>query len=178
MDILLQKVENGDHNAYREFYEVNYFRLYQFAFSFVHVRESAEEVVNDVFLKLWIKRTTINTIRNIQVYLYVMVKNTSLNYLRDNNLSVPISIDELCVDHFQLIADPELLITQKELQIQIREAVEQLPARCRLIFKLVKDDGLTYKEVASILDLSVKTIDSQLRIALKKLAAILQPKYV
>jgi RNA polymerase sigma-70 factor (ECF subfamily) len=87
---------------------------------------------------------------------------------------VPVSVEDLNVDHLQLVANPELLVTQKEMQRQIREAIEQLPPRCRLIFKLVKEDGLTYKQVAAILDISVKTVDNQLWLALKKLAVLLQ----
>lgn len=178
MDILLQKIRKGDQSGFKEFYDLQFFKLYQFAYSFVHSREPAEEIVNDVFLALWQKRAALDTINNIQVYLYVSVKNASLNYLRSRNLHVPLSIDELCVDHFPLVANPELLATQRELQKQIREAVEQLPPRCRLIFKLVKEDGLSYKQVAAILDLSVKTVDAQLCLALKKLAVILQSIYV
>jgi RNA polymerase sigma-70 factor (ECF subfamily) len=99
------------------------------------------------------------------------VKNACLNYLRRNDLPVPLSVDELSVDHLQLIADA---VIQKELQRQIREAIEQLPPRCRLVFKLIKEDGLSYKQVASILDISVKTVDNQLYLALKKLAVLLQ----
>jgi RNA polymerase sigma-70 factor (ECF subfamily) len=93
-------------------------------------------------------------------------------------LFTPVSIDDLNVDHFPLVADPELLLSQRELQQQIREAIEQLPPRCRLIFKLVKEDGLSYKQVAAILDISAKTVDSQLCLALKKLAAILQAIHI
>jgi RNA polymerase sigma-70 factor (ECF subfamily) len=178
MDILLQKIQNGDQNGFKEFYHLHFFKLYQFAYSFVHSKETSEEIANDVFLGLWQKKDLLSSINNIQVYLYVSVKNASLNYLRQHNLPVPVSVDDLCVDHFPLVANPELLLTQRELQQQIREAIEQLPPRCRLVFKLVKEDGLSYKQVASILDLSVKTVDSQLCLALKKLAAILQPIYI
>lgn len=175
MELLLQKIRNGDQNGFKEFYQLQFFKLYQFSYSFVHSRETAEEIVNDVFLAIWQKRNILNTINNINVYLYVAVKNACLNFLRRNNLPVPVSVEDLCVDHFQLTADPELVLIQRELQKQIREAVEQLPPRCRLIFKLIKEDGLSYKEVASILDLSVKTVDNQLCLALKKLAVLLQP---
>jgi len=178
MEILLQKIQNGDQNSFKEFYHLYFFKLYQFAYSFVHSKETSEEIANDVFLNLWQKKETLSSINSIQVYLYVSVKNASLNYLRKHNLPVPVSVDDLCVDHFPLVANPELLLTQRELQQQIREAIEQLPPRCRLVFKLVKEDGLSYKQVASILDLSVKTVDSQLCLALKKLAAILQPIYI
>jgi RNA polymerase sigma-70 factor (family 1) len=175
MDILLSKIQDGDQNGFKEFYQLKFFKLYQFAYSFVHSKEASEEIVNDVFLGIWQKKDTLHTINNIQVYLYVSVKNASLNYLRKNNLSIPICIDDLSVDHFPLVPGPQLLLSQKELQQQIREAIEQLPSRCRLIFKLVKEDGLSYKQVAAILEISVKTVDSQLCLALKKLAAILQP---
>lgn len=176
MEILLNRIQyHNDQNAFRQFYEALYFRLYQFAYSFVHSRETSEELVNDVFLTLWQKRNTLNTIDNTNVYLYVSVKNACLNFLRRNHLALPVSLDELCVDHFQLVADPELRLVQKEQQNQMREAIEQLPPRCRLIFKLVKEDGLSYKEVASVLDISIKTVDAQLCLALKKLAVLLQP---
>jgi RNA polymerase sigma-70 factor (ECF subfamily) len=178
MDILLQKIQDGDQDALKEFYQLHFFKLYQFAYSFVHSKEASEEIVNDVFLAVWQKKHTLSTINNIQVYLYVSVKNASLNYLRKNNLFTPVSIDDLNVDHFPLVADPELLLSQRELQQQIREAIEQLPPRCRLIFKLVKEDGLSYKQVAAILDISAKTVDSQLCLALKKLAAILQAIHI
>jgi RNA polymerase sigma-70 factor (family 1) len=175
MDILLQKIQLGDQAAFKEYYHAQFFRLYQFAYSFVRTKEVSEEIVNDVFMALWQKREQLFTIININVYLYVAVKNASLNHLRKNNIKVPLSLDDLSVDHFPLVPDPELLLTQRELQQHIREAIEQLPPRCRLIFKLVKEDGLSYKEVGSILDVSVKTVDTQLYLALKKLAAILQP---
>jgi RNA polymerase sigma-70 factor (family 1) len=175
MDILLQKIQIGDQAAFREYYHTQFFRLYQFGYSFVRIREVSEEIVNDVFMALWQKREGLHTISNIHVYLYVAVKNACLNHLRKNNIKIPLSIDDLNVDHFPLVPDPELLLTQRELQQQIREAIEQLPPRCRLIFKLVKEDGLSYKEVGSILEISVKTVDTHLYLALKKLAAILQP---
>ena len=174
MDILLEKIRSGDQNGFKEFYHMQFFKLYQFAFSWVHSKEPAEEIVNDVFLAFWQKRDSLHTIGNVQVYLYVFVKNACLNYLRRNHLPVPLSVDDLSVDHLQLVADPELLVTQKETQRLIREAIEQLPPRCRLVFKLIKEDGLTYKQVAAILDISVKTVDNQLWIALKKLALLLQ----
>jgi len=174
MDILLEKIRAGDQNSFKEFYHVQFFKLYQFAFSFVHLKEPAEELVNDVFLAIWQRRDILDTIGNVQIYLYVSVKNACLNYLRRNQLPVPLSVDDLSVDHLQLVADPELLVMQKETQRLIREAIEQLPPRCRLIFKLIREDGLTYKQVAAILDISVKTVDNQLWVALKKLTLLLQ----
>ena len=179
MQPLLEKIQyHNDQKAFKQFYQLLFLRLYQFAFSYVRSKEYSEEIVNDVFLVLWQKRSILDTITNINVYLYVAIKNASLNYLRKKNQALPLSIDDLTVHHLSFVSDPESILINHELQTRIREAVDQLPSRCRLIFKLIKEDGLSYKEVAAILEISVKTVDAQLYIALKKLACILQPVWI
>lgn len=176
MKQLLQKIQyQNDQGAFKQLYQLLFFRLYQFAYSYLNTKEHAEEVVNDVFLRLWQKRHTLNTIDNIHVYLYVAVKNASCNHLRKNKLSPPLSLNEFSTDHIKLTANPESLLLTRELQKRIQEAIETLPPRCKLIFKLVKEDGLSYKEVAAILRISVKTVDAQLYLALKKLSRNLLP---
>lgn len=176
MQALLHQIQfHDDQQAFKQFYQACFFRMYQFAYSYVRTKESAEEVVNDVFMSLWQKRTTLDTITNIQVYLYVAVKNSSLNYLRKNNLPAPVSIDNLDVHHLRFSTSPETILITRELRQRIQEAIEQLPPRSRLIFKLVKQDGLSYKETADILEISVKTVDAQLYLALKKLSHLLLP---
>ena len=176
MQLLLEKIQyQNDQAAFKQFYQLWFFRLYQFAFSYLHSKENAEEVVNDVYLSLWQKRTTLNAISNINVYLYVAVKNAALNHLRKKNLGLPLSIDDLVVHHLHLAPNPESIMITHELENSIRNAIEQLPPRCKMIFKLIKEDGLSYREVAAILKISVKTVDTQLYLALKKLAGILKP---
>lgn len=177
MQLLLQKIQyDDDQQAFKQFYQLLFFRLYQFAYTYVHSKENAEEVVNDVFLTLWQKRKTLNSISNINVYLYVAVKNVSLNYLRKNTQTISLSMDDLTVHHIHLVPNPESVLISRELQLRIRQAIDQLPPRCKIIFKLIKEDKLSYKEVATILKISVKTVDTQVYIALKKLAHILQPE--
>jgi len=178
MDILLTRIQyHDDQKAFRQFYQTLYLRLHQFAYSYVHSKETAEELVNDVFLSIWEKRNILHTINNINVYLYVSVKNASLNFLRKKNLPIPLDTDDLHTDHIKLTINPETITIGRDIHTQVQKAIEQLPPRCKLIFKLVKEDGLSYKEVASILDVSVKTVDAQLCVALKKLAGMLQPVY-
>ena len=173
---LLHRIQfENDELAFREFYEDNVFRLFQFAFTFVQNRELSEEIVNDVFLKLWHKRGRIDQIENISVYLYVAVKNTAMNYLRQSKSRLDTDLGKQAVHHFYLSPDPEQLLVTDELRRRIEAAIEGLPARCKLIFKLVKEDGLSASEVASILDISYKTVTTQLTIALRKLAAVLKP---
>ena len=173
---LLQKIQFlDDQTSFKQLYQLLFFKLYQFAYSFVQSKESAEEVVNDVFLGVWQKRKTLDTINNINVYLYVAVKNASLNSLRKKKLNVPLSLNDLAVHHLRVTANPESMMITRELESSIRKAIEQLPPKCKIIFKMIKYDGLSYKEVAAILGISVKTVDTQLYIALKKLTHIIQP---
>jgi RNA polymerase sigma-70 factor (family 1) len=173
---LLHRIQfENDEMAFREFYEGNVFRLFQFAFTFMQNRELSEEIVNDVFLKLWRNRGRIDQIDNLSVYLYVAVKNTAANYLRQSKGRLAADLGSQAVHHFYLSPDPEQLLVTDELRRRIEAAIEGLPARCKLIFKLVKEDGLSASEVASILEISYKTVTTQLTIALKKLEESLRP---
>lgn len=173
---LLHRIQfDNDEAAFRQFYTDNVFRLFQFAFTFIQNREQSEEIVNDVFLKLWQNRSRINQIDNISVYLYVAVKNTAANYLRRLKGQRRVDLENEVVHHFYLSPDPEQLLVTDELRRRIEVSIDGLPARCKLIFKLVKEDGLSATEVAAILDISYKTVTTQLTIALKKLEEALRP---
>ncbi len=162
-----------DESAYREIFISFYKPLQQFAFSFVKSRELAEEIVSDVFLKIWLNRSELNQVENLKVYLYVSIKNTSLKYLLKQHRQVAISIDELEVELESFSRTPEEIMLTAEMLNKIKESVNSLPPRCKIIFKLIKEDGLKYKEVAEILNISIKTIDNQLAIALKKISKAL-----
>lgn len=175
MEELLYRIQfHDDQLAFKALYQQQVFRLYQFAFAFVKQRQPAEEIVNDVFVKLWEKRHQLDKIGQIRVYLYVAVKNAALNQLRRSSIFTETDLDSLHVQHFRLEPDTEQLLLTHELQQAIASAVEQLPPKCKMIFKLVKQDELSYKDVAGILGISPKTVDAQLAIAMKKLAARLQ----
>jgi RNA polymerase sigma-70 factor (family 1) len=156
--------------AFEELYKRHFIRLFRFCYSIVHQKEPAEEIVNDVFLKLWQKRAVQPPITNPGLYLYISVKNRSLNYLRDKASVHVEELSERCNAYIRFEATPESLFLGAETLQRIRTAINQLPPRCRLIFSLVKEDGLKQKEVARLLDLSIKTVEAQLAIALKKLA--------
>ena len=160
-----------DESAFNQLYKLNVVKLYQFAFSFVKEKEIAEEIVNDVFLKVWVDRKKLDTVRNLAVYLYVAVKNASLNYL--NRISSKrisfMSAYEQSFELFVVEPNPEQLLIGKEMKISIEQAVNQLPPRCRVIFKMLKEDNLSANEVAQILDISNKTVFAQLSIAIKKI---------
>lgn len=170
-DRLYRMAQEDDHLAFKELYALYFFRLLHFCISIIHSRESAEEIVNDVFVNLWKRRIHLHKIENFDVYIYVAVKNQSLDYLSSNHLKEAVDIDTLSGESIKFTVDPEQLMITAEMKKKIEQAVDQLPPRCRLIFKLIKEDGLKYKEVAGILGLSIKTVEAQLSIAMKRLTS-------
>lgn len=161
-----------DESAYKDLFITFSKPLQQFAFSFIKSKELAEEIVSDVFIKIWQKRNELEFIGNLKVYLYVSIKNTALTYLLKQHRRVAISIDELDVELESFARTPEEILLSGELIRKIEEVIFNLPPRCKIIFKLIKEDGLRYKEVAEILNISVKTIDNQLAIALRKISKV------
>jgi RNA polymerase sigma-70 factor (ECF subfamily) len=176
MKVLLYRIQfENDEAAFKELYEENVFKLFQFAFAFIQDKQLAEEIVNDVFLKLWQQRNRLDTIGNVNVYLYVAVRNTAANYLRRISAKKNIDPNRLIATHFYLSPDPEQALITSELKKMIEHSINLLPPKCKLIFKLVKEDGLSCMEVSEILEISYKTVTTQLTIAIKKLENLLQP---
>lgn len=167
----LQKlIAQGNEAAFVTLYKHFYPKLLRFAVVFLKNKEVAEEVTEDVFIKLWCNRTEVEKIENISVYLYVSVKNRCINALplEKEYLDIDV-IDENVTNN---ICDPYQQVVSNDLQEKISMAIEALPPRCKLIFKMVREDGLKYKEIAQILNISVNTIDAQMAIAVKKLSSV------
>lgn len=163
---------NGDQMALKALYDRFSNKLFQLAFAIVRSKETAEEVVEDVFIKVWKKRTQLGKIENFTFYLYVMTKNCSRDYLRKYGNKKSINLDEVALPFYRVDATPEDLMITEEAINQINKAINELPTKCRLIFKLVKEDGLKYREVAELLHLKIKTVENQVGIALKKIHGV------
>lgn len=162
-----------DMKAYRELYEMLFYNLQRFSCAFVKSRETAEEIVSDVFIKVWQMRGRLTEIRNLKEYLYIITKNFSLNYLTKNYKNKTVCLDDIQFETVAQIRTPEDLYISADMLNHIRETIGQLPPKCKIIFQLIREDGLQYKEVASILNISVFTVRNQLAIAVKKIGETL-----
>ncbi len=169
-----QGICRGEEQSLASLYKLFNKRLIQFARVVTRSGDLAEEVVEDVFVKLWTNRHKIMEIENLTVYLYVSVKNRSLNCNSQKARElIQAPYDDLDIEVGDMAADPYNLLVSAEMMQKMQQAVESLPARCKMIFKLVREDGLRYKEVAAILNISVNTIDVQMSIAIKKICTLL-----
>jgi RNA polymerase sigma-70 factor (family 1) len=158
-----------DQQAYKELYSAFYSPLFQFVNQLVHSREAAEEIISDVFMKIWERRSELETISNLRVYCFVAAKNLSLNHMEARRRMATLPIEDQSEIAFH--GDPEQIMITGEMMKRIRTAIDGLPYRCRLVFQLVKENGFRYRETAEILHCSVKTVENQLAIALRKLSA-------
>jgi RNA polymerase sigma-70 factor (family 1) len=158
-----------DEGAYKELFMILFPSLTRFATGIIHSKETAEEIVSDVFISIWNERARLNEIEDLQLYIFVAVKNNSVRKLKQLNKRATVSIDEIDVEIDSLYQNPEDKILSTESLSQIETAINSLPQRAKLIFKLAKEDKMRYKDIASLLNISVKTVDNQLAIAIKKL---------
>ncbi|HVX49752.1 MAG TPA: RNA polymerase sigma-70 factor [Chitinophagaceae bacterium] len=165
-----QRIFNNEEEALGELYQLFSARLLQFAKAVVHNHQAAEEIVEDIFVKLWCNRTNITTIDNITVYLYIAVKNRCLNFIsRKAKDMISAPFDFIDIEVVDETATPQDILVTAEMMQNMHRAVEALPPRCKMVFKLVREDGLKYKEVAQILNISVNTVDVQMAIAVKRI---------
>lgn len=172
---LQAKLAGGCQVTFKTIYDGLSNQLYQFSFSIVHNREIAEEVVQDVFTQLWHHRNRLDPIINIRFWLFVATRNAALSQLRKQNHNRSFSLEEIKLPFWKIEASPEDIYITKELLHRINLAVNNLPQQCRLVFKLVKQDGLKYREVAELLQIQVKTVENHVALAMKRLHAALPP---
>lgn len=168
-------IKQGNKPAFDNLFTKYYVRLCRFAFSFTKSKELAEETVQNTFIKIWCQRNDLEVSISLISYLFTAVKNQALNELkkiviRKNYEAEFVSLSEAEDENAQKI-------NQLKFKSEVGMAVEQLPEKCREIFQLCKNDGLTYDEIAEYLNISPKTVDNQMGIAFKKLRELLKPVF-
>ena len=166
--------EMNDESSFKTIYLEFYPRLLVFSKGYVKQKEIAEDIVDDILMKLWDNRSSLTHINNLKFYLFVSAKNACLNYLARNRR---IHSEGLECFEFELgsvtVSPEDIVISEEKIEL-IQKAIQNLPPKCRAIFILIKEEGLRYSEVAELLNISIKTVEAQMTIALKKLSAAIQ----
>jgi RNA polymerase sigma-70 factor (family 1) len=170
---LLLRIAKNDSEAFREFYDLFYASVYRFSGYYIKLEELRQETVSDVFFAIWQSRSKLPEISNIEAYLYTSTKNRANFYLRQNTHQT-VAFDELPVDIFIHNETPEEFTINEELKRIIQTSIQDLPERCRLIFRMAREEGLKYRDIAEVLSISEKTVNAQMVTAIKKLGNVLQ----
>lgn len=168
-ELLVQLAEDKCEKAYKSLFLLLHNRLIEFSAAIVKSQEDAEEIVSDFFIKVWQKRTVLANLENPKLYCFVSVKNLSINRLSSNKKIVAPLVEEWDTNINSPFFNPEELMISKEAVAKIMLSVNQLPPKCKTIFKMVKEEGLKYNEVAQLLDISPKTVEAQMAIAFRRI---------
>jgi RNA polymerase sigma-70 factor (ECF subfamily) len=160
-----------DETAYKQLFYHLFPSLQNFAYSIVRSREHAEEIASDALISVWVRKASLMSIDNLKLYLFISVRNAAVKKLNlEKKLNQKILPDELSVEFISDYGNPEESASLNETEKRIKSAIRQLPPKCQLIYKLAKEENLRYKEIAELLGISIKTIDNQLAIAVKRIA--------
>jgi RNA polymerase sigma-70 factor (ECF subfamily) len=174
LDALFLRVERDDYRAFEAIFKRTYPSLCTYANRIVKDHELAEELVDDVFCNVWRNRKRIQINASFRSYLIASVRNKSLDYLRKIKNRRNSALETLIeVANEQSIPLEEIIF--EELNHQIEVAIQALPRQCRTIFQMSRNEHLRYKEIAAILRISIKTVDTQMGRALKYLRKTVLP---
>lgn len=166
---------------FEDIYVTHYSRMKSFAKEYVVCEEDSENIVQDVFLNLWEQNSLLQSHTNLFAYLFTSVRNKCIDFLRHKTIVLN-TAQKLQEDYrrtlqlkLQSLEDfDEHLFSEIDIETNIQNAIESLPAKCREIFILSKFEGLKQKQIAQQLNLSINTVESQMTIAYKKLKEVLK----
>lgn len=152
-------------NEFRQIYELYSQKLCYFLNYYTHDKQAIEEVVQEVFVKLWEERDSLN-ITFMKTYLYNSSRNRMLNYLRNEHTRT-VLLERWAKMELEERQSQDC-INRAEFFMYLQETIDELPAKCREIFLMSRDDRKTYKEIADEKEISIKTVEAQMGIALKR----------
>ena len=163
---IVSRIIDGDQMAFAELYDIYSEKLYYFSLKFLRSKEDAENITQEVFVKVWETRDRLDPDYSISAYLFTIARNTIFN-LHRKKVNEKAYLEHLGhhIDftHSKLEHD----IVLKDLQSHVDKIIDDLPAQRKRVFELSRKDGLSHKEISQQLNISEKTIETHIRLALK-----------
>ncbi|MGL5562973.1 MAG: RNA polymerase sigma factor [Tannerellaceae bacterium] len=175
-DAVLLSVSRGDQRAFTDLFNQFYSNLYRFVRYFLPETD-AEDVVSEVFVSLWNNRKKLVLVKNFNSYIYAMARNETYAHLRLQNKIQNVSLDDMPVSLSICEESAEGRIIEKEMIDVYNKAVAQLPERCKLVFLMVREEKLKYKEIAEVLQITTGTIEQQMNQAIKRITETIEQAY-
>lgn len=165
-----EALRNGDHKAFEVVFIAYFNKVKYFINGLLRSEEDAEELAQELFVKLWTSRLSIDLDKKFSTYLYVIARNLAFNFLKSKYVRESYANDPY---HVEEIVDADEVVWAKELERMLHIAVEKMPDRRKEIFTLSRNEGLSNEEIATRLDISKKTVENQLSLALKELRQVI-----
>jgi len=171
--ILVSKIKTGDYTAFECIFNAYYRDLVMFASKFTHDISTAEEIVQDIFVKLWEDHESIKVNSSFKSYLLKTVQNKCIDWYRHRKI-IQKHYESVMSGSSQLTYDTDSYLLYSELQEQIDDALGKLPEEISEVFRMNRYQGLKYHEISDLLGVSVRTIEVRIGKALHMLRNILQ----
>ncbi len=169
---ILSSLREGDVSAFNTIYDHYGKRVYYFSLSYLKSEQDAEEIVQEVFLKIWKGRAELTKSDTLEAYIFIIARNGILNFIRKQNH------EKVFLKYKNLFPDRSLLVDEEvyfnELQNHYDQAVEKLSPRKREVYRLSREMNLSNKEIAGQMNLSVKTVENQMTAAIAEIKATLR----
>lgn len=170
--VLIAGIKKDDYTSYNQLFLRYYNRLCAFVFIIIQNNSASEDVVQELFIRLWTQRKKLDIKESVVAYLYRSSKNAALNYLRSENNRKK-TLDKMPFTDWQ---SDENQMEQIEFSTALHQCIDQLPERCKEVFLLSRFEGLKHKEISEQLGTSVKTIKNQIWKSLQQIKTCLEIK--
>lgn len=170
---LITMLKRGDMDAFNMLYTRHWSAMYQSAYYLLRDQSACMDIVQDIFAWLWEKRDQLD-IQTVPSYLRTAVKFKVANYIKSGNIREDF-YEEISKLTIATLPGPQELLELTDLKTIIQQAVNSLPEKCREIFLLSRDGQLSNQQIAEALNISVKTVEAQKTIALKRIRAAVEP---
>jgi RNA polymerase sigma-70 factor (ECF subfamily) len=164
---LYLKLKAGDEQGFQTLFLKYYSAMCHFARQFLKDSELAEETVQDMFVKIWEKRETLNIETSVKHYLFRSVRNHCLNQIQHEKIKQQYA--NMIIESAHQETETDQYFMEVGLIQRIEKCIDSLPPKRKEIFRLSREQGLKYKEIAETLDISIKTVEAQMGLALKHL---------
>ncbi len=164
---IIRRIREGDAHQFELLFRSSYVSLVRFAMTIIKDRDTAEEIVQDLFFKLWRDREKLRIESSLNGYLFRSVHNRCLHFIEHNKI-VEKYAAEMAYSQTEIRDNPSEILQYKELQEKVTRIIERLPDRCGRIFYMSRFEGLKYSEIAQKLSVSVKTVEANMGRALKE----------
>ncbi len=164
---LWQRIQSSDKEAFSDLFKRYYESLYRIALRFVNDTQLAENVAQEIFVKIWVNRTKYKIRTNLKSFLFTAVRNQCLNELKQQKRTVSILTADFIKEEKMNSPEEDLIILERKKAVH--KAIDKLPRQCRQIYLMKKYDDLKYTEIAEILNISINTVKTQMKRAMKSL---------
>ncbi|MEM7549779.1 MAG: RNA polymerase sigma-70 factor [Bacteroidota bacterium] len=167
---IIQAIKNGDKEAFEQVFKQYYNALFNLSKGILKDEAIAEEQVQEVFIKLWERKEELQADIKLFPYLLTSVRNRSYNYVRDHTVAQKY-VDHQLQQYREQIFNQDYEQYSDEIILKLNKVIDQLPDKCREVFKLSRFENLSHKEISKRLNISTKTIENHITKAMKVIRA-------